>query len=63
MNNQDYTKCFNCIYRKTSGICERTACGYTPIKSKPANEIKQKDLIIPCPISNKVEVTNNEKSN
>ena len=60
IKSQDYTKCFNCIYRKTNGFCERTACGYTPIKSQTINEIKQENLIIPCPISNKSEVTNNE---
>jgi hypothetical protein len=37
-----------------------TYCNYTPAKSQTTNEIKQENLIIPCPISNKLEVTNNE---
>lgn len=58
--SKDYTKCFNFFYWKPNGICERTSCGYTPIKSQTINKIKQESLIIPCPVSNKLEVTNNE---
>lgn len=59
MNNQDYTKCFNCSNRNPYGFCNTTYCNYTPIKSQTTNSIKQENLIIPCPISNKLEVNKN----
>lgn len=75
--NTDFTKCFSCNNRNSYGYCNLTVCNYSPIQSTYANEIKQENLIIPCPISNEIktfeevkkeweekgfEVENNDKS-
>ena len=57
MNNQDFTKCFNCVNRNSSGFCSLTTCIYTPIQTQNINEIKQQDLIIPCPFSNDIQTS------
>jgi hypothetical protein len=59
MNNQVYIKCEFCSNRNQYGFCTMTYCNYTPTKSQTTNEIKQENLIIPCPISNKLEVNKN----
>ena len=60
MNKQDYTKCFSCVHRNSSGFCSITACIYIPIQTQTTNEINQQNLIIPCPISNNIEVSKDD---
>ena len=60
MSKQDYTKCFSCVHRNSSGFCSITACIYIPIQTQNINEIKQQNLIIPFPISNNIEVPKDE---
>lgn len=51
----DFTKCFSCNNRNSYGFCKLTTCTYSPIQSTITNEIKQQNLIIPCPISNEIK--------
>jgi len=61
MNKQDYTiKCFSCANRSSRGFCNITTFIYTPIQAQDTYEIKQQNLIIPCPISNNIEVSKND---